>query len=168
MALASPSASSRSILAVTDTAITGTVLYPFTVPQDLQSVAVKVFLNSTWNASGSALVYFQTSEDGGTTWRDMAVISIGAATIAATMNNQNAQFFTIAVAGHTDRGAANFVGSVAASTLSAGTPAASAVGVTSGLPILGTANRVQITYANTITTGGINVVIYAPTTDFTG
>lgn len=168
MALASPSASSRAILGVTDLATAGTILYPFTVPQDAQSIAAKVFLNSTWNASGSALVYFQTSEDGGTTWRDMAVISIGAATIAATMNNQNAQWLTIALAASTDKGASNWVGSVAASTLSAGTPAASAVGVTSGLPVLGTANRVQITYANTITTGGINVFVYAPTTDFTG
>jgi hypothetical protein len=167
MALASPSASSRSILAVTDVNTAGTILYPFTVPQDAQSIIGKVYLNSTWNASGSALVYFQTSEDGGTTWRDMAVVSVGAATVAATMNNQNAQFFSVALAAGVNKGSTNWIGSVAASTLSAGTPAASAVGVTSGLPVMGVANRVQITYANTITTGGINVVVYAPTTDFT-
>lgn len=168
MALSSPSASSRSILSIVDTATTGVVNYPFTVPQDAQSIVAKIFLSAGWSAAGSAIVYLQTSEDGGTTWRDMSATSIGTATVAASMNNTNAHFISIALAANVDRGAANYIGSVAASTLALVAPAASVNGQTSGLPVLGTANRVQIAYTSTITTGGINVTVYAPTTDFTG
>ena len=162
MAYKSPSASSSSIILVTDLATSGTVNNLFTIPQDVDGIVAKIWLNSTWSAAGSALIYIQTTEDGGTTWRDVSVTSIGAATIAATVGQQNAHFIPIGCISGSAQGIENYVGSVAASSLSAGTANASAVGAISGLPMLGTLGRIQITYASTITTGGINVQIFAP------
>lgn len=164
MAFKSPSASSNSIFQVTDTATSGTVLYTFNIPSDVESCVAKIWLQGTWSASGTATIYIQTTEDGGTTWRDVSVTNIGASTVAASLNNTNAHFIPIFTQGGTDHGSSNYVGSVAASTLSAGaSTAASAIGVASGLPFMSTLGRVQITYTATISTGGVNVQIFAPT-----
>ena len=166
MAFASPSASSRKILSVSDVSTaTATVLYPFTIPQDADQIVAKIWLASGWSSSGATNVTIQTSEDGGSTWRDVSNTNIGAATVAATMNNLNAHFITIACANAgTGRGAANYIGSVAAGSVLATTAAASAVGIASGLPMLGTIGQVRISFAATVSTGGVNVDIFAPTT----
>lgn len=165
MAFRNPSPStSTPILGITDLATSGTVLYPFTIPQDADSIIAKIYLNSTWSAAGSAAVTIQTTEDGGSTWRDVSSTTIGNATVAATLGNQNAHFIPISCMGGVGGPKiSNYVGSVAASTLVLGQTTASAIGTVSGLPMMGTFGRVQITYTSTITTGGINVVIYAPT-----
>jgi hypothetical protein len=165
MAFAAPAAGSRSILLVNDTnTVAGTYTYPFTIPQDTDEIIAKISLASTWSGANASQVTIQTSEDGGTTWRDVSNTNIGAATVAANMNNLNAHFIAIACANAgTGRGASNYIGSVAASSLIAATVAASAVGVTSGLPMLGTLGRVSIVLGTTAT-GGINVQIFAPTT----
>lgn len=168
MALASPSASSRSIIAVHDVnTVAASYDYLFTVPQDAQSIMGKIWLDSTWNAAGSAVVYIQTTEDGGTTWRDCSATAIGAATVAATMNNANAHFIPLALAWGSAKGADDYVGSVASTSLVAAVANASATGIVSGLPIMSTLGRVRIALTSTITTGGINVQVFAPTTDFT-
>lgn len=164
MAFRSPSASSAKILSVNDTATSGTVLYPFSIPQDAENCVAKVWLATGWSASGTATITIQTSEDGGTTFRDVAAVTVGASTVAATMGNQNAHFIPLWIIGGTDHGVANYVGSVAASTLALAATNASAVGVTSGLPLMGTFGRVQIVYTATISTGGVLVDIFAPTT----
>ena len=166
MAFASPSASSRTILSVRDTnTAAATYNYLFTIPQDADEIVAKISLASGWSSSGAANVTIQTSEDGGTTWRDVSNTNVGANTVAATMNNLNAHFIAIpcACAG-TQKGAANYIGSVAAGSVLATTVAASAVGITSGLPMLGTLGRVSLALAATVSTGGINVDIFAPTT----
>lgn len=165
MAFASPSPSSRKVISITDTATSGTVLYPFTIPQDSDSIVAKVWLQGTWSASGTATIVFQTSEDGGTTWRDVAGTTIGAATVAASMNNTNAHFISIACIGSNAKGAANYVGSVAASSAGVTAVNASAVGTVTGLPMLGTAGRIQIVYTATISTGGVNIDVFAPTAE---
>lgn len=163
MALRNTFPTASSIISVTDTATSGAVTYPFTVPQDCESIVAKVWLQSTWSASGTAIVFIQTTEDGGTTWRDVASTTIGASTVAASMGNQYAHFIPISLTANTDKGSTNYVGSVAASTISLAAVNASAVGITSGLPMMSTAGRIQIQYTATISTGGVNVQIFAPT-----
>jgi len=166
MSFRNPTASAP-ILGITDTATSGTVLYPFTIPTDSDSIVAKIYLNSTWSAAGSAAVTIQTTEDGGTTWRDVSSTTIGNATVAATMGNQNAHFIPIPCI--SDTGGlklSGYVGSVAASTFVLAQTAASVVGQVSGMPMVSSLGRVQITYTSTITTGGINVVIYAPTQEY--
>lgn len=164
MAFRNPAAGASSIFFLQDVSTAATTTtYLFTIPQDADSIMAKVYLNSTWNASGTATVTLQTSEDGGTTWRDVGATTIGASTVAATMGNQNAHFIDIGCIGTSDRGTANYIGSVAASTLALAAVNASAVGTTSGMPMMGTLGRIQVTYTATITTGGLNVQIFAPT-----
>lgn len=162
MAFRNPSASSSSVLNIHDVSTSGIITQNFTVPQDSESLCAKIWLDSTWNATGTATVFIQTTEDGGTTWRDVSVTQVGASTVAATVGNQNAHFIPLNLTGGSDHGISNYVGSVAASTLTAGITNASMVGTVSGLPILGTLNRVQIAYTATITTGGVNVQVFSP------
>lgn len=167
MAFSTPSASSRSIFSIDETSTSGVKTYNFTIPQDAQAIVGKIYLDSTWSATGSAKVTVQTSEDGGTTWRDAVGMSVGGNIVTSTVNNDQAQFFAVPVAGNTPRGIANWVGSVQASTLAQTATSGSITGLTSGLPMMGTLARVQFAYTGSISTGGINVVIYAPATDFT-
>lgn len=160
--------SARPILSVDEVSTSGTKTYLFNIPQDAQSIAGKVFLDSGWSATGTCKVTVQTSEDGGTTFRDVAAVTVGGNIVASTVPNQMAQFFSIPVAGATARGTAGWVGSVAASTLALAATSGSVVGVANGMPMIGTLGRLQFDYTATISTGGVNVTIYAPSTDFTG
>lgn len=164
MAYKNPSAGSSSIIAVHELNTSGTNNYLFTIPQDTDSIMAKIWLDSTWSASGSATVTIQTTEDGGTTWRDVSVTSIGTSTVGSTFGNLNAHFISIAcVAGGQGRGVVNYIGSVAASSLVLAAPASSANGIASGMPMLGTLGRISVVYTSTITTSGINVQVFAPT-----
>lgn len=162
MAFASPSASSRKILSVTNTATSaGVTTYNFFIPQDADSIIAKF-----WTAAGfvptateSAKVTVQTTEDGGTTWRDVAAFTAQAAVV-----NDRAHFAPIPCIGPNGRGVANWIGSVQASTLALAATASVATGIASGLPMMGTLGRVQIQITGTLDTGGVNVDIFAPTT----
>lgn len=166
MAFRNPSPTTGSIFNLADTSTAAaTTTYTFTIPQDSQSLLAKVWLAGTYSSSGNTTITFQTSEDGGTTWRDAASTTIGGNITAATMNNQNAHFIDIGCIGTSDRGVANYIGSVAASTLALAAVTGSAIGTTSGLPMLGTLGRVQVTYTATVSTGGVNIQIFAPTTE---
>lgn len=166
MAFASPSASSRKILSLNEVSTSGTKTFLFTIPQDTDSLVAKIWLASGWSASGTATITIQTTEDGGTTWRDVAGTTIGAATVAADVNNDRAHFIDIGCIGSSDRGVANYIGSVQASTLALAAVNASAIGTTSGMVMMGTLGRVQIVYTATISTGGVLVDIFAPTTEY--
>ena len=166
MAFASPSASSRKILSVAHTATAaGTTNYTFTIPQDAQSIVGKI-----WTTTGflpittqSAQVVIQTTEDGGTTWRDAA-----AATIQRAITSDQAHFVTIPVAGAAGRGIANWVGSVGSTSLIQAATASVVTGIASGLPMLGSFGRVSVIVTGTLDTGGVNVDIFAPSTDRAG
>lgn len=161
MAFASPSASARKILSVTDTATTGTATYNFTIPQDSDTLVAKFWTNTfTPTTTNAAQVTIQTTEDGGSTWRDVA-----ACTIQAAINNDKAHFAQIPCIGSATRGVSQWVGSVAASTLALAATASVVTGTTSGLPMMGTLGRVYINYTGTITANtGVNVDLFAPTT----
>lgn len=167
MAFTNPSASSSAIINVDETSTSGTKTYNFMIPQTAQSIVAKVFLDSGWSATGTCKVTLQTTEDGGSTWRDAAAVTVGGNIVAAGVGNQNAHFISIPVAGATGRGIANYVGSVAASTLALAATSGSVIGLTSGLPMMSTLGRLQFDYTSTISTGGVNVTVYAPSTDYT-
>ena len=163
MAFKSPSASSSSIILVNELNTSGVQNYLFTIPSDVDSIMAKIWLDTTWNAAGSAIVYIQTTDDGGSSWKDVSATAIGTATVAAAMAKQNAQYISIGCIGSSSRGITNYIGSVAASTLAAPATTASATGIASGMPMLSTLGRISIQYTSTITTSGINVQIFAPT-----
>lgn len=141
----------KNVKSVSDTGTSSTSSNVFILPSDASEVVVRVYTGATFSGtSPTADVYFQTSEDGGTTWRDC--VHFGQITGAIAL--QNAQFQPISVSGSGgSRGLGAFVGSVAASTAGAG--------VATGLPILGIANRIFIVYGGTIgVNSGINVDVF--------
>jgi len=125
--------------------------YNFKLPQDTDNVVVK-FSSSV--VAGGASAIFQTSDDGGTTFYDVARTSIVSNNAVGTAP----QWLSIPVVGGLPRNvttgsliaagslvSAVFNGSAGASTLSSGQ--------SSGLPVLGIQNRVFV-----ITTGNATAV----------
>jgi hypothetical protein len=163
MAFSFVSPSSRPIYSLRNTATAAaTTTQTFIIPQDADSIVAKFWTASdfTPQSTNAAQVTIQTSEDGGTTWRDVAAF-----TAQGVVLNQNAHFASIPCIGANGRGVANWIGSVAASTLALAATASVATGIASGLPMLGVVGRVQLTITGTLTTGGVNVDIYAPTAE---
>ncbi len=129
--------------------LVGGIAHPFTLPQDTDNVVVK--LTASVAGAGVSTV-FQTSDDGGTTWYDVARTSV----VSNTSGNQNAEFLSIPVissgvnpivksnanAGSILGGA---IGSAGASTLGSRT--------ISGMPLLSPYARVF-----TIVEAGVNTV----------
>ena len=122
------------------TSVAGGWAYPFQIPQDTDNVVVKMLPSVV---AGGMSAIFQTSDDGGTTYFDVARTSIA----SANSLGANAQWLSIPVVGGIPRnvptasliaagslitGIAN--GGASASTLSSGQ--------SSGLPIMGIQNRV--------------------------
>lgn len=137
----------------------GGVAKTFFLPQDTDNVVVK-FTASTVGGGASAL--FQTTDDGGTTWYDVARTSV----VSNTAGNTLAEWLTISttapgfrstvigqnsVAGVTNTAIAlNTIGSAGASTLGSATQ--------SGMPILGPLNRVFIQYTAAVSANALTRV----------
>ena len=146
------------------TSVAGGRADAFLLPQDTDNVLVK-FTASV--VSGGVSATFQTSDDGGTTYYDVARTSI-----VSNANNAFAEWLSIPVAGvgvRTGIVAPSVVavwsvvsfGSVYGAT---GRSAASALGQlqVSGLPIMGTQNRIFLIYTAAITSVLSEVVtVYA-------
>lgn len=130
--------------------VAGGVAFPFQIQQDTDNITVK-FSASVVGAAASATL--QTSDDGGTTYYDIARTSIvsqgppqwlSATTISNGVNTQ------VTYGGSILSGS---IGTAAASTLGSGQ--------VSGLPILGIQNRVFVRYTGNITTSSIVVTVKA-------
>lgn len=137
------------VLDVTNTSVgvgsvAGGFAYPFLIPQDTDNVIVK-FTPSV--VTGHMGVIFQTSDDGGTTYYDVARTS----TVSA-LTNANAQWLSIPTIGSGLR--SGVVQSASVITAGIGGASASTLGSqqVSGLPILGVQNRVFL-----IMGGGVSV-----------
>lgn len=130
----------------------GTAL-PFFIPQDSDNIVVKLRASTT-GGGYSALI--QTTDDGGTTWYDIARTSIVSNTGLAG-GLQNAEWLSIPVVGFSGgKVVASLIatGSIVGVTGSGGGRAAAstlASGTVSGLPILGTLNRVFLIATGTLT-----------------
>lgn len=139
-------------------------IVPFTVnlPQDTDNVIVKL---TSSVSGGTVSATFQTTDDGGTTWYDVArTPTVGLA------NNTIANFLSIPVISmgirSTSTGAASTTsGTTQMSVLSATGPAASSslgVGQVSGLPIMDTFARIALIYTGNVTVNNLTRVdVYA-------
>lgn len=130
--------------------VAGGIAYPFLLQQDTDNVVVKF----TASVVGAYSAVFQTSDDGGTTYYDVARTSI-----VSNANNTTAEWLSIpAISQGINPQVISTVnaGSVLGATI--GNAAASTLGnrQVSGLPILGTANRIFVRITGNITNAASN------------
>lgn len=139
--------------------VNGGVAKTFLIPQDTDNIVVK-FSASVMGGGASAL--FQTSDDGGTTWYDVArtsIISYGGNSVLGAAQD-NVEWLSVPVIGIGVRttvftasvvavGSVQTIGSVNGAI---GSSAASSLGqkAVSGLPILGRAARIFLQYTNAV------------------
>ena len=124
--------------------VAGGIAKTFVIPQDTDNVVVKL----TASVSGGGVsAIFQTSDDGGTTWYDVARTSV----VSNTSGEANADWLSVPVISSginpIVKSTAN-VGSILGGTI--GNAAASALSQrqVSGMPILGQVNRVFLVLAS--------------------
>jgi len=130
--------------------VAGGFAYPFTIPQDTDTIVVK-FTASVAGAGYSATL--QTTDDGGTTWYDVSRTSIvsNAVSGTATWASGHVNGVGLATAQNgfpTNSILTSGIRSTAASTLSANQ--------VSGLPILSDKGRVFVTVTGNITNAASN------------
>lgn len=131
--------------------VAGGISYNFTLPQDTDNVVVK-FQASV--LAGGVSATLQTTDDGGTTWYDVARTSI-----VSNANATTAEWLNVSTNGlgfqTTIQGQASTVGNTNTTTVlrSSGSAAASSLGVSgmSGLPILSQRGRVFLRYTSAVT-----------------
>jgi len=143
-----------TIVATGPASVAGGIGYSFMLPQDTDNVVVKFQASIL---AGGVSATLQTTDDGGTTWYDVARTSI-----VSNANATTAQWLSVPVIGvgaRTGYVVASTVatGSVVATSSSIyttiGSAAASTLGVSenSGLPILSQTGRVFLRYTSGVT-----------------
>ena|SRR3990167_1155199 len=139
----------NGIIATGPASTAGGIAYNFTIPQDTDNIVVKLRASIL---AGGVSATLQTTDDGGTTWYDVARSSI-----VSNANATIAEWLSAPVIGagmRVTHGIASVGTGTAVSVLSTiGTAAASTLGQKefSGLPILSTYNRVFLRYTNAVT-----------------
>lgn len=128
--------------------VAGGLAFPFIVPQDTDNIVVK-FQASV--IAGGMSATLQTSDDGGTTYYDVARTSTVSSANSATAQWISAPVISPGINPRTTFAGASIIGgtigSAAASTL--------ASGQVSGLPILGQQNRLFFIYSGGITVSSV-------------
>lgn len=151
--------------------VAGVETQAFVLPQDLDNVVMKL-QQASISGTGTISLLFQTSDDGGTTWYDVARSqSYGSAAGATSVLNGTALWTSIPTISSGVRTTVSGVSTQSASVLTQvsvlstiGNAASSTLGVNqiSGLPILGQVARVALIYSGNITTNdGIRVKVLA-------
>lgn len=147
--------------------VAGVVAQTFQLPQDLDNVLMKV-PQASISGSGTVSLLFQTTDDGGVTWYDVARTNTYSSSNGATsiltgtaewasipiMSNGISSKFTTSLVATGSLMSVPFgtIGKAASSTLSAGQ--------VSGLPIMSQLNRVCLIYTGAITTNdGVRVQV---------
>ncbi len=128
--------------------VVGGIAYPFLIPQDTDNVVVKF----TASVVGAYSATFQTSDDGGTTYYDVARTSI-----VSNANATTAQWLSIPVISPgVGTGKTFATGSIV--SMGVGSAAASTLGSQqiSGLPILGVQNRIFVRITGDVTSAAAN------------
>lgn len=127
--------------------VAGGVAKQFMIPQDTDNIVVKFQASIL---AGGASATFQTTDDGGVTWYDVARSSI-----VSNANATTAVWLNIPVIGQTNVQTASLVaaGSVIAVNQTGGSAAASTLTqqTVSGLPVLSQVGRVFLRYTNAVT-----------------
>ncbi len=134
------------------TSLAGGVALPFTIPQDTDNIVVKL---SASVIAGAVSATLQTTDDGGTTWYDVARTSVVSNTGASILagGDINAEWLSVPVISSgvnpIVKSTANS-GSILGGTI--GSAAASALGSrqVSGLPILSQQARMFLIYTNAV------------------
>jgi hypothetical protein len=128
--------------------VKGGVAHQFNIPQDTDNIVVK-FTASVVGASASTVL--QTSDDGGTTWYDVARTSI--------VSNGVPQWLSAPII--SPGVSTGVIQSASVVNAAIGTAAASTLGgqQVSGLPILGPTNRVFTIYTGNITASSVVTVV---------
>lgn len=130
--------------------VAGGIAYPFLLPQDTDNVVVKF----TASVVGAYSATFQTSDDGGTTYYDVARTSI-----VSNANNTTAEWLNVSTMSPGIN--PQVISTVNAGSVlggSIGNAAASVLGnkQVSGLPILGQQNRVFVRITGNVTSAAAN------------
>ena len=133
------------VKSITNTAVTGTTNYDFFLPQDTDTVVVKLYTGTFTGTSPTLNVYVQTTDDGGTTWYDLAHF----AQLVAAVTKQNANWATIGVCNGFDNASVS-----GASTLG--------VGKVAPIPIMDKLMRVAVIIGGTqVVNAGTEIRVYA-------
>lgn len=123
------------------TSVAGGVAKTFLIPQDADNVVVKMTASVI---AGGVSAVLQTTDDGGTTWYDVARTSI-----VSNANNTTAEWISAPVIGAgVATGVSGYPAAGSILSVGIGSAAASTVGVrqNTGLPILGPLNRIFLRY----------------------
>lgn|SRR3990167_7669676 len=144
---------SNGIIATGPASTAGGVAHPFNIPQDTDNVVVKLTASIM---GGGVSATFQTSDDAGTTWFDVARTSI----VSNANSAVTAEWLSIPVVGvgvktSTIPGTIGSVGGQAAASIygATGRAGASTLGQlsVSGLPIMSLQNRIFLQYTAAVT-----------------
>lgn len=132
--------------------VSGGVAKTFQLPQDTDNVTVKLQASVK---GGGVSALFQTSDDGGTTWYDVARTSVVSNANGATAEWLSIPTVGVGVRSTTVPGTVASVGGQAAASIYSATGSAAASTLSqlsvSGLPVLGIQNRVFLQYTAGIT-----------------
>mgnify|MGYP001500425928 CR=1 FL=1 len=135
--------------------INGGDAFPFQLPMDTDNVVVKLQASIT---GGGVSAIFQTSDDGGTTFYDVARTSIVSNTGLPAGGLPNAEWLSIPVIspGISSKYVPSLIATGSLVAIQGGTIGRSAAstltsGQVSGLPILGQYNRLFLIYTGTVT-----------------
>lgn len=132
--------------------VAGGFAYPFTIPQDSDTIVVKF----TASVVGGYSATLQTSDDGGTTWYDVSRTSVVSNAISGTATWCAGFVNAGGVATAQNNFPTNSILSVGIRNTAASTLAANQV---SGLPILSDAGRVFVRITGDITDAAANTYV---------
>ncbi len=142
----------QTVLDMTDTGTGATSIVSrlFTIPQDTDNIVVKVPVVSVNGSVPVVDIFAQTTDDGGTTFYDMANIrppTLGTSSVLF-VNNTTAMMVSIPVISRSST-----VGSAQSSSLGANT--------VSGIPVLSQQGRILIRYTsgNVVANNGVQVQV---------
>lgn len=126
--------------------VAGGLAYQVTIPQDSDNVVLKF----TASVVGAVSAVFQTTDDGGSTWYDVARTSV-----VSNANNTTAEWLSIPTAAVGVTASRPITGSVMGTT---GSAAASTLAASqfSGLPLLSTKARVFVRITGNVTSAASN------------
>lgn len=134
---------------------TSVVSQTFKIPQDADTIIVKVPVGSINGTAPLAAIFLQTTDDGGTTWYDIArtpdvsQTSVNSANALWMVANVNGLGVRTTINPTTSLLGGGMPGSILTVTGNASMRSL-APGTMSGLPIMGPLGRIQISYAGTL------------------
>lgn len=152
--------------------VNGVIAKTFLLPQDTDNVVMKI-QSASVSGTGSITALFQTSDDGGSTWYDVARSPFFGTSASQTTSVINANAFWVSIPVISSGVKSTVIGqaTVSSSVLAQGSILAvtgQAIsqtlgpGQTSGLPVLGVANRILLQYGGVVTTNdGIRIKVLA-------